>query len=393
MSVQEADAVFSENTGIELSDIEDCRALIGQPLRILQHNREATIDTIRNYAHGIGDDNPLWCDEDYAAKSVHGTVVGPPSFYYSIFSAGVTPGFDGLQGFFGTGRWEVNRLPRRGERIIPEARLLDVFEKAGSNSKRMVVQEGEATYHTPDGELLARYWTQALRVPRPSRGGGLNYAPRAQHVYTSEEFADIERQIIGYQRRGGTPLYWDDVTVGDKVPVLVKGPLTHQAIIAYYAGNLPLGYFSTNIHWKIRHAAHHAPETIPNNRSLGWLREMNWPGLGHMDSTTAAAAGMPGVYDNGWNRVGWSGQLLTDWIGDHGHVRMYEVRLRRPNLVGDTLWLTGTVTEKAEHGPHGLVKVEIEAKNQLGDTSLTGKGEVLLPLRPGAAPVHQRATA
>ncbi len=74
--------VFSENTEILQSDIEECRKLIGQPLRIMQHNREATLDTIRNYAHGIGDDNPLWCDEEYAAKSVHGGVVGPPTFYY-----------------------------------------------------------------------------------------------------------------------------------------------------------------------------------------------------------------------------------------------------------------------------------------------------------------------
>ena len=28
---------------------------------------EATRDNIRHYAHGIGDDNPLWCDPEYAA--------------------------------------------------------------------------------------------------------------------------------------------------------------------------------------------------------------------------------------------------------------------------------------------------------------------------------------
>ena len=30
---------------------------------------EATRDNIRHYAHGIGDDNPLWCDPGYAARS------------------------------------------------------------------------------------------------------------------------------------------------------------------------------------------------------------------------------------------------------------------------------------------------------------------------------------
>src|SRR3546814_20367924 len=32
-------------------------------------NYEATRDGIRHYAHGIGDDNPLWCDPTYAAKT------------------------------------------------------------------------------------------------------------------------------------------------------------------------------------------------------------------------------------------------------------------------------------------------------------------------------------
>ena len=30
---------------------------------------EATRDNIRHYAHGIGDDNPLWCEPTYAAKT------------------------------------------------------------------------------------------------------------------------------------------------------------------------------------------------------------------------------------------------------------------------------------------------------------------------------------
>ena len=32
-------------------------------------NEEATRDGIRHYAYGFGDDNPLWCDPDYAATS------------------------------------------------------------------------------------------------------------------------------------------------------------------------------------------------------------------------------------------------------------------------------------------------------------------------------------
>ena len=43
---------------------------------------EATRDNIRHYAHGIGDDNPLWCDPDYAAATPHGGIVALPSFVF-----------------------------------------------------------------------------------------------------------------------------------------------------------------------------------------------------------------------------------------------------------------------------------------------------------------------
>ena len=36
---------------------------------------EATRDNIRHYAHGIGDDNPLWCVPEYAAKTKYGDVI------------------------------------------------------------------------------------------------------------------------------------------------------------------------------------------------------------------------------------------------------------------------------------------------------------------------------
>ena len=49
---------------------------------------EATRDAIRHYAHGIGDDNPLWCDPDYAASTRWGGIVALPSF---LFARGAWP--------------------------------------------------------------------------------------------------------------------------------------------------------------------------------------------------------------------------------------------------------------------------------------------------------------
>ena len=115
----QASTNFRYSTGIRDEDIAEVRAMIGQPLRIPQWNLEASIDTIRHYAFGLGDDNPLWCDEDYGSRTQYGSVVAPPTFPYSIFPAGIGPGFPGLQVFQAGGRWELKRYIRPGERIVP----------------------------------------------------------------------------------------------------------------------------------------------------------------------------------------------------------------------------------------------------------------------------------
>ena len=49
--------------------LDSLRRLIGVPIAdtVEPWCYEATRDNIRHYAHGIGDDNPLWCDPAYAA--------------------------------------------------------------------------------------------------------------------------------------------------------------------------------------------------------------------------------------------------------------------------------------------------------------------------------------
>ncbi|MGN6358306.1 MAG: FAS1-like dehydratase domain-containing protein, partial [Novosphingobium sp.] len=46
-------------------------------------NYEASRDAIRHYAHGIGDDNRLWTDPEYAKNTQYGTIVALPSFLFS----------------------------------------------------------------------------------------------------------------------------------------------------------------------------------------------------------------------------------------------------------------------------------------------------------------------
>jgi acyl dehydratase len=369
--------VFRSVDVITDEEIERVRGLLGVPLRVQQFCHEATLDTIRHFAYGAGDENPLWVDEEYAAAGPYGDIVGPPTFPYSIFAAGVTPGFGGLQVFFGTGTWTWKRPMRRGDRVVAAAKLIDMYEKKGRTVDRMIVQVSETTYSVR-GEVVATYVAKSLRVPRAATGQGLKYTPRETYVYSPDELAEIERLTLGRTRRGNVRRLHSEVSVGDQIPVLVKGPLDLTTIIAFYAGALPLGYAPCDTQWRIRHLALTNPDALPNTRDAAWLAETTWPGMGHYKAEVAQAVGMPGVYDNGWMRTSWMSQAVTDWMGDHAFLERFEAKLLRPNLMNDTTFFSGEVTHKHDDGS-GLVELTLKGTNQLGEVTCTGSATVRLP--------------
>ena len=52
-------------------NLADLRKLVGVPIEdsLEPWCYEATRDNIRHWAHGIGDDNPLWCEPDIRGES------------------------------------------------------------------------------------------------------------------------------------------------------------------------------------------------------------------------------------------------------------------------------------------------------------------------------------
>src|SRR5271170_6650844 len=62
-------------------DSEAAKAMVGveSPNRSREHLTTATPDGIRNFARGLGDDNPLWNDEAYGPTTRWGSQIAPPS--------------------------------------------------------------------------------------------------------------------------------------------------------------------------------------------------------------------------------------------------------------------------------------------------------------------------
>ena len=76
-----------------LDDFErDFKQGIGIEVDLTPQNflAEASRDNIRNFAEAVGDNNPLWINEDYAGQSRFGTITAPPTFIYNV-NHGSTP--------------------------------------------------------------------------------------------------------------------------------------------------------------------------------------------------------------------------------------------------------------------------------------------------------------
>jgi acyl dehydratase len=138
-------------------------------------------------------------------------------------------------------------------------------------------------------------------------------------------------------------VYFDDVKVGDELPVLVKGPI-QQIQLTRYAG------------------------------ASGDFNPI------HQDDEFARAAGMGGVFAHGMLSMGFVGQLVTDWAGPAA-VRKLGVRFAAIVRLKDTITCRGRVLGTRSTDAVHLVDLEVWAENQRGDKVVTGKATVTLPTR------------
>ena len=355
--------------------------LIGKPLRRsrLQWIEAVTRDAIRHFAWGVGDDNPLWLDAEYASRSPAGGIVAPPCILYAVDMTIVAPKLSGVQWIYAGTDWKWHDRIRLDETFSVAARLTRQEEKVGRRFPRWVLQTGTVDYRDGAGRLIAAAEGQVARTPRGDRlkaeGGGAAAQSRA-HRYSQRELEEIERLVVEEPRRGAEPLFWEDIEIGDDVPAMVKGPLTITDIVAWYAatqGALPYGGAHRDAAlYRRRHADYHInPETGAKDAA----------GRGHLEAATGRDVGMGGAYDVGPQRIAWAQHMLTNWIGDHGFLHRLKVSVRAPNLVGDTIWWRGRVTGKRFEGAARFVDLDIDARNQSGRPSADGIAVVALPSR------------
>lgn len=363
------------------------RRLIGVPIAdtVEPWCYEATRDNIRHYAHGIGDDNPLWCDPAYAATTRYGTIAAPPSFVFALnrILSGYVGGLPGIHAMWAGADLTWHRPILRGAEVRTHAYLKDLVEHDTRFAGRSIQQIYHVDFYDRDDQLLCSGDSWCFRTERDTaREAGTKYdatKARPPMRYTDQE---LERVFALYQAetiRGAEPRYGEDVTVGEQLPPMAKGPMTVTGFIAYAQGWGGLYIRANKLAYQ--QLRKHPGLGIPNAFGIPDVPERV-----HWENDLATDVGTPAAYDYGPERCSWLTHHLTNWMGDDGFLRRHESQIRHHNIVGDWLTITGAVTAKhVDEDGRPVVEVEQEARNQHGELSARGSATIQLPSR-GAAP-------
>jgi acyl dehydratase len=360
------------------------RGRIGQKIEntIEPWCHEATRDNIRHYAHGIGDDNPLWCDPAYARKTKFGDVIAPPSFLFatSRIISGYVGGLPGVHAMWSGSDWTWHRPVMRNTEIHTEAWLKDLVEHDTRFAGRAIQQIYHVNFYNPEGDLLAEADSWCFRTDRDhAREKGTKYTDvraRPLRTYTDAELASYNRHYEQEQIRGSDTLYWDDVREGEDLATMVKGPMTVTGFIAYAQGWGGLYIRANKLAWQQQ--SKHPGLGIKNRRGIP-----DCPERVHWEEEFALEVGAPGAYDYGPERCSWLTHQVTNWMGDDGFLFKAKCQVRRHNPEGDILLINAQVVRKYVEDCKHLVEISQRAENQDGELSAMGSAVVELPHRVG----------
>ncbi len=362
--------------------VADLRKLIGVAIEdtLEPWCHEASRDNIRHWAHGIGDDNPLWCDPAYARGAAYGRLAAPPSFIFPldrVFS-GYVGGLPGVHAMFAGIDVTWRRPMLHGDEFRTRVWLKDLIEHDTRFAGRSIQQIYRCEFINQRDEVVAEGDSWCFRTERDTaRERGTKYtevkAKKPVH-YSRDDLTKIFALYEAEEVRGATPRYIEDVKAGEKLPTMVKGPMTATGFIAFAQGWGGLYIRANKLAW--RQLQKHPGLGIPNKFGIPDIPERV-----HWEDDLALLVGTPAAYDYGPERCSWMTHHVTNWMGDAGFLSHIEVQIRRHNPVGDTLYINGEVKRTfAQDGQH-YAEIEQVAAQQDGELSVRAKATVRLPSR------------
>ena len=318
-------------------------------------------------ANAIEDPNPLYSDQDHAARSRFGGILCPPLATWKdiappigYFGAGQESHFQvplpfNSYGLNGGADWQFLRPVYAGDWITRRFRILDVFEKQGRSGPLIFAVRRE-TQTNQDGSVVqvAQRTSIHRALPagqRPAEAVNLSSELNTVNVSPPEPDIVVEPPTPSEPGRGPGQRFFEDIAMGMELTPVVKGPLTTTHLVRWAAAN---GNYA-RIHWDLPFAQ---------------LRQ-----------------GLANVVVNGSLKNQYLGQLAIDFAGEGGWLRRFFVEHRGMDYPGDVITAQGIVTAVDESGGFGHVECRVGLTNNRGEETAWGRATIVLPKRGQTLPM------
>ncbi|HEX2912055.1 MAG TPA: MaoC/PaaZ C-terminal domain-containing protein [Chloroflexia bacterium] len=139
-------------------------------------------------------------------------------------------------------------------------------------------------------------------------------------------------------------VFFEDVEVGQELPVLKNPPVTHGQLVRYSGAS---GDFNPI----------------------------------HTDTEAAVKFGLGGTIAHGMLIMGFLGHLISDYLGGPAPLKKFGVRFMSMTRPGEAIICSGTITNKYRQDGQNFIEATITAKNEVGDIKAAGSFTAVLPSR------------
>jgi hypothetical protein len=396
MAETERPSDWKQATGYKITDEDIARAqvLVGydEASKRRDNARVANADNIRAFALSIGCDNPLFCDEDYAAGTRWGGVIAPgPINIHAPLRGDPRPEgmarakkslFKGIHQMHSGTSWEWYRPIRPGDWIYSYSGEESVDVKPSEYGGRTVLRVSRDVQFNQNAEVICVRRTLLIHSERETGAKRGKYMATQPAAYTDEELAAIDAIYAAEQVRGAEPRDWEAVRIGDEMGAMGKGPLTVSDIICMHSTGFALEPFGpTTSRMRYKHKQKMPAAYVKNELGIpDTIMRMHW------DGDWARALGSPMAYDYGFQRECWLHHYLTDWCGDDGFVLRMKSEMRKFNYLGDFQTVTGEIVGKHVDLGVPAVDAKVRMTSQRGDVTMEALATIALPSRQHGLP-------
>jgi acyl dehydratase len=306
---------------------------------------EVNVPMIRHWVDALDDQNPVYIDEQAAARSRYGGIVAPPAMLQT----------------WTMGRPRIEGIRERGgaaAAIDPESPL-GFLAAAGLTGTLATNSELEFVRYLRPGDLLESATVLDAVSERKTTGLGRGFFITWVTTYRCLN-GDSPGEVVGRQ---SFRIFKFDPNAKAEPGARSGGGAPRSAEPLPEPGE-SLPDFDLDV-----------TATVVVSGAIASRDFMPV----HHDRDYAQAQGAPDIFMNILTSNGYVARYVTDWAGPQSRVQRIAVRLGAPCVPGHVLRFTGHVESDRTDGDQRLVQVRLRAANTFGD-HVTGTVTLDLPV-------------